>query len=187
MKSVGKHSSWSTFLFLDKLHCANGVASLGVSIFPELGVSGGDGIARTFSTIFGALTSSTIFFFAIRKFWKPKKLNVPEKRLFPTCHHTPIPKVADPNRNTLSSNTYFSFFEENCIFVYNMTEPTRLLHSVREDSLQFPVTNSARHYIHCPVWGLDLKVWTVLAWMLHFLWESVSVCRVYEHVIEMVN
>ena len=62
---------------MDQLHCANGVASLGVSIFPELGVSGGDGIARTFSTILGAVTSSTIYFFAIRKFWKPKKVNVP--------------------------------------------------------------------------------------------------------------
>ena len=40
MKSVGKYSCWSAFLFLDKMHCANGVASFGVSVLPELGVFG---------------------------------------------------------------------------------------------------------------------------------------------------
>ena len=43
MKSVGKHSCWSAFLFLDKMHCANGangVASFGVSVLSELGVFG---------------------------------------------------------------------------------------------------------------------------------------------------
>ena len=58
---------------MDKLHCANGVASLGVSIFPELGVSGGDGIARTFSTILGAVTSSTIYFFVLENFESRKR------------------------------------------------------------------------------------------------------------------
>ena len=32
-----------------------------------------------------------------------------EKRLFPPCRNTPNPQVADPNGNTLSSNTQVTF------------------------------------------------------------------------------
>lgn len=40
MKSAVIHSSWSAFLFLDKLPSVNGTASFGVSALPWLGVSG---------------------------------------------------------------------------------------------------------------------------------------------------
>ena len=68
MESSGKHSFWSALLFLYMLHCANGVASFGVSVLPGPVVSGGDGIALMFTI--GALT---IFFSVIRKFLKAEK------------------------------------------------------------------------------------------------------------------
>ena len=71
MESSGKHSFWSALLFLYMLHCANGVASFGVSVLPKPVVSGGDGIALMFTI--GALTFTTIFFSVIRKFLKAEK------------------------------------------------------------------------------------------------------------------
>ena len=58
-------------------------------------------------------------------------------------------------------SSYFSFFKANCIFVYPMPKSTRLLHTDK----QLPGI-----IFTAPVWGWELKLWGVLAWMLCFSW-----------------